>query len=152
MQLLLKHKLLQKMSSILHFTEPSQPPQILSLVSFNSSALGVLWSPPPPLHINGVLRHYVITVCSSPAMVDIGSGSGSGSGLLHPQPEEPDTCLTVTIPGEISHHILTTLSETSLYHVTIAAVTIAEGPSTSESVQMGKAPCNLLDSSSNKYF
>ena len=121
-----------------NFAEPSLSPQILSLVSFNSSALGVSWDPPPQLHINGVLRHYVITVCSSPALVDIGSGSGSGSGLLHPESEEPDACHAVSIPGEFSHHILTNVGETSLYEVTIAAVTIAEGPSTSEFVHMGK--------------
>jgi len=43
-------------------TAPSAPPQSLSGVSQGSRIILLMWSPPPPIHINGVIENYVVKV------------------------------------------------------------------------------------------
>jgi len=43
-------------------TAPSAPPQSLSGVSQGSRSIILMWSPPPPIHINGVIEKYVVKV------------------------------------------------------------------------------------------
>lgn len=41
---------------------PSGPPQNLSGVAASSTVLTLIWLPPLPLEINGVIRHYMVNV------------------------------------------------------------------------------------------
>lgn len=43
-------------------TAPSAPPQSLSGTSQGSRSIALTWSPPPPIHINGVIEKYVVKV------------------------------------------------------------------------------------------
>ena len=43
-------------------TAPSAPPQSLSGVSQGSRSIILMWSPPPPIHTNGVIEKYVVKV------------------------------------------------------------------------------------------
>jgi len=43
-------------------TAPSAPPQSLSGTSQGSRSIALTWSPPPPIHINGIIEKYVVKV------------------------------------------------------------------------------------------
>ncbi len=41
---------------------PSSPPQNFSGYAISSSVVMLVWSPPPPIEINGVITHYTVNV------------------------------------------------------------------------------------------
>ena len=43
-------------------TAPSAPPQSLSGSSQGSRIIMLMWSPPPSIHINGIIQKYVVKV------------------------------------------------------------------------------------------
>ena len=41
---------------------PSSPPSLIAIYSIDSSSVAIIWSPPPKLEQNGVIREYWINV------------------------------------------------------------------------------------------
>lgn len=44
----------------MYFTVPSAPPQNIGGSALSSSLIMLFWSPPPPLEVNGRIRHYTV--------------------------------------------------------------------------------------------
>ena len=54
--------------NVIHFHKllvllvPTAPPQNVGGSALSSSAIMLVWSPPPPLEVNGVIRHYTVEI------------------------------------------------------------------------------------------
>lgn len=113
-------------------------------MSFNSSALGLLWNRPSEIQVNGLLRQYIIKYCTQIEAVDttVSGGDGSGSGFLNPgvtlaSTDEQINCTSTNVSGDVTREIVTGLNKNTMYTVSVAAVTIAEGPFAMDTVWTG---------------
>ena len=97
---------------ILCFTDPSSQPRLFNATATDTSSLFLQWAPPDAEGVNGIIRHYNISITE----VDTGIVSYHIS-----------TSFTFTL-NEL-HPFYT-------YTCTIAAVTIGAGPITSLTFQM----------------
>ena len=116
-------------------------------MSFNSSALGLIWSRPSEIQVNGLLRHYIIKYCTQiEAIGTTESGEeGSGSGFINPgrtlvRSDEQMNCSSTNVSGDVTREILTELNGNTIYTVSVAAITIAEGPFAMDTIWTGLYP------------
>ncbi len=66
---------------------PSAPPHLYSAVADSSSVLSLHWSPPPSIHINGILQYYLVNVTETNTLKKwsiIALNNDLRLGSLHP--------------------------------------------------------------------
>ena len=85
---------------------PSAPPQSLTGIAVSSTMVMLTWSSPPLIHINGIIRYYVIKIM------------------------ENETSLMWITEATDSHINITSLQPYQNYEFEVAAHTIATGPYT----------------------
>lgn len=93
---------------------PDGPPQALTAVSNTSNSITLNWSPPLPIDINGVIDNYTIRYQILEQL-----GVNTVDSTINTV-NTTDTMFT-----------LTDLGNYTVYNVSVSAVTIGEGPSTS---------------------
>ena len=105
----------------LAFAAPSGPPQGISAVALGSRVIQITWSQPLPEEQNGIIQSYIVNI-------------------------------TV---AETGHHFQLTTNQTTItaerlhpfynYHIFVAAVTVATGPSTEVYSLQTPQDCKELD-------
>lgn len=88
------------------FTVPSGPPTNLTAISLSSSYIKLTWMPPPPHNQNGIIREYTINYYVS----------------------ETRERITKRSPENSTSAIVTDLHPYYTYSFQVAAVTIGDGP------------------------
>ena len=91
---------------------PSGPPLNLTVTGVGPDSVSLSWVAPNPWEQNGIIRHY----------------------LIHAQPINLFS-LSHRTPSSYTSHNISGLKPFTLYHISVAAVTIATGP-TSDTVEV----------------
>lgn len=91
------------------YTAPSVAPQALKATNISSRQFLLTWKNPETASINGILRHYSLTVCKY----------ASNTSFLE----------DVEIDPASSEFVVSFLAPFILYKCAVSAVTIAQGPS-----------------------
>ena len=90
---------------LIHALVPSAPPTNLSATTFNATTLNITWQPPLPVHQNGIIRSYMVTIFAI----------------------ESET--SEQLSSDQSHLVLYNLHPFYTYSFLISAVTVGPGPS-----------------------
>ena len=93
------------------YPAPIAAPDDLIVASSSANELNVSWERPSEININGILRYYIIDYCIFNGKEDRAS---------------------VTVSGDTNYTVLSGLNNFTTYSVSVAAFTVAAGPSSTE--------------------